>query len=286
MPRLVPLIATTALLLAGAGQAAAQSGSSYGAYEPNNSASEAYGPLSGGTTYNAAIENAQDQDWYVFYVSGEQQMDVSLSNTGSDTYCFIEGQIQDEAGNQPVGGDSAGQNETVHLRWTSPPGTTKYYLVITHGSSCSYGTADTYSFQVNPASALTTQPAAPPPPIPGPASPSRSAEPTVHPARATTIPLPPSGTMILLAHVSCPHACTVDVLGNDRVGGHRVAVWRTSSSEGPHSFWVSVRLSATARRHLRRGLRRHQRVGLSATVTVTDTQTGQVATTHVSRLLR
>jgi hypothetical protein len=133
-------------------------------------ASEAYGPLSGGSTYNATIENLDDQDWYVFYVSGEQQLDIPVTSTTSDRLCAVEAHVQDEAGNVPSSYVTPGQNESQELRWTSPPGTTKYYLVVknadTGGGECSFGTSNTYSFQVNPPGAVTTNPGGSPAPNP------------------------------------------------------------------------------------------------------------------------
>lgn len=54
-----------------------------GPYEPNDSALQAWGPLSGSTDYNAAIENIVDEDWYVFYSPGVQQVVLTFSNNSS-----------------------------------------------------------------------------------------------------------------------------------------------------------------------------------------------------------
>jgi hypothetical protein len=52
-----------------------------GPYEPNDTAGQAWGPLHGSVDYNAAIETIVDQDYYVFYSPGVQQVILTASTT-------------------------------------------------------------------------------------------------------------------------------------------------------------------------------------------------------------
>jgi hypothetical protein len=287
MSRRIALTCLAATLLLGTGRAAAQSGSSYGAFEPNNSASEAYGPLSGGTTYHATIENADDQDWYVFYVAGEQQMDVSIASTTTVNGCTVHAKVLDRAGNYQDQGYTVNPNQTADIRWTSPSGTTAYYLVVTDSSyDCSYGTANTYSFQVNPPGAVTTTPGSAPPASPSPGSAPSSPNPID--ARPTVVGLAPAVLPLRkrfwLVQIHCPHACTFRAAFTPRIAGRALDHWHGQES-GSGTFRFLITLTPREFSAMRRALAHHQRVTVSGSFFVTDNDTGATGAGHVTRRL-
>nr|WP_308216587.1 M4 family metallopeptidase [Pseudalkalibacillus decolorationis] len=58
-------------------------------YEPNNSISDAYGPITTGTTYNSYISSASDVDYYKFDASTTGNISVSLSNLPGDYDVYL-----------------------------------------------------------------------------------------------------------------------------------------------------------------------------------------------------
>jgi len=187
-------------------------------YEPNETASQAAGPLSGGTDYRASIEVLDDEDWFFFYTAGQRQMDVFVENTSSDPSCAFLVEVRDEAGDQPSGArqEYPGPNETVHVRWTAP-GSQKYLLHVTGtgSSNCNYGDAHSYRFRVDPADAVSTSP--PPPPPPPPASPPPPA------------PVPSETTQPSTDDTSCRQARTSRRLARDKLQSARRALRRARS---------------------------------------------------------
>ncbi|HEX7244075.1 MAG TPA: PPC domain-containing protein [Solirubrobacterales bacterium] len=142
-----------------------------GPYEPNDSIAAATGPLSGGVTYSAARETANDEDWFYFYTNGAQQFDVAFTNLGSEcTNLLME--LKDADGEE-LASVRPDFNETRHIAYSSPAAA-KYYLRVFDllDESCSY------QLRLEPAAAITT--VAPPPPAPEstpaskPSSPDRS----------------------------------------------------------------------------------------------------------------
>lgn len=49
-------------------------------YEPNDSSLQAWGPLAASTDYVGHIDTENDQDWFVFYVPGHQQVHIQVSS--------------------------------------------------------------------------------------------------------------------------------------------------------------------------------------------------------------
>lgn len=79
------VVATVAVAgLAGYGTAVAQADP----YEPNDSAMQAT-LLHGSTDYNAAIDTVADEDWYVFYSEGAQQVVMTLANGLPSGYQYV-----------------------------------------------------------------------------------------------------------------------------------------------------------------------------------------------------
>lgn len=137
---------------------------------PDENTSQAYGPLQGGHTYAATLNqsgsNPGDQDWYYFYVSrGGERLHWTVSNTNSPTACpryecNVYATLEDASGHQLGGaGSSAGTSgvapgTTQTIDWAYPrPG--KYYIAFIGD-----GPTIAYQFGVTPADALSGSPPA------------------------------------------------------------------------------------------------------------------------------
>lgn len=116
-------------------------------YEPNDSRAQAYGPLTGGTTYTAESENSLDDDWYYFYVNNQRQIEIQ---TDSETDCFFPVSLHDADGNQLMYAYRS-KGKTHYIRYTAPSAGL-YYLKEPGREGCKY------SFKINPADAVTTNP--------------------------------------------------------------------------------------------------------------------------------
>jgi hypothetical protein len=154
-----------------------------GAYEPNNSASAAFGPLTGGSDYSAAIETENDQDWYGFYGFAQRQIRIHVGEHTITDQCgdgsgFIV-TLRNAHGDWLTSAqlDSQGPYyppQTVDLNYTLPRWDLYYLEVVDSGSGACPSTSNAYTFRIDPADAL----GGPPPPPPAP--PGNDQQPTAH----------------------------------------------------------------------------------------------------------
>lgn len=114
--------------------------------EPNDFIYQAEGPIAGGANIagNVAIPDAGD--WYVLYLTGQQQM--HLTSTGCPTV-----QLTDTNGTE------------LTSDYTTPVGTTaRYFVHVTSytdwRNDCDSNLAQAYTFQVNPLAAVVAGPSA------------------------------------------------------------------------------------------------------------------------------
>lgn len=122
-----------------------------GPYEPNESATQAFGPLGGGTSYDGAIEPSNDVDWFFFYISGQRQFEVVLTWREGD--CDVEATLRDRDGNEKGFTSVASYPESRVGRMTlTSPGSARYNVEV---GGC---VGDAYTLQVTPADAVTSQP--------------------------------------------------------------------------------------------------------------------------------
>jgi hypothetical protein len=112
--------------------------------EPNNALVQAEGPISGGVTVAGSLGAPDDEDWYVFYVQGQQQIHLTSTPDKTNTNC----------GNVYLT-DTDGQS--VADDFTTPPGTNRYFARVSNFSSYCQNTS--YTFKLNPAAALVSGPA-------------------------------------------------------------------------------------------------------------------------------
>lgn len=73
-------------------------------YEPNNSRSDAAGPLRAGKAYRAVIENHGDNDWYGFCTSREGNVTVTIALDRAPDGCIGFGGLVTGEGGQPLAG--------------------------------------------------------------------------------------------------------------------------------------------------------------------------------------
>jgi hypothetical protein len=144
---------------------------------PDENMSQAFGPLKGNFTYAAQLNGANDVDWYFFYVpTAGDHLHWAVNNTTPTGSCVPPGvnecnmyaTLIDQNGKQ-VGGDNSSAGTAAvpaggsdKIDWTfAEPG--KYFLLIQQD-----GDGPSYSFNITPASGLSTSP-------PGSQSPSATA---------------------------------------------------------------------------------------------------------------
>jgi hypothetical protein len=125
-----------------------------GPYEPNESVTQAAGPLAGGSGYDAAIETSNDEDWFYFYTSGQRQFEVVLTYRGqTGIYGNTRVTLRERDGGEidSTSVDEDADDRVGRLTFTSP-GAARYHLSVTGEQGAAY------RIQVNPADALTSSP--------------------------------------------------------------------------------------------------------------------------------
>jgi hypothetical protein len=117
--------------------------------EPNNGITEAEGPLAGGVTYTGAVANSTDLDTYVFYVNGQQQLDIKVADTSGASEC-LNARFGDTNNHSLASRGGMREGQSQEFKYTTPPGVNRYYLELSGG--CSGETK--YSFTIEPAAAI------------------------------------------------------------------------------------------------------------------------------------
>lgn len=137
------ILGLCALALAAPATAAADS-------EPNDGLVQAEGPLQAARDYPGALPTTNERDWYVFYVSGQQQLDIAITNpAGSDDFYAV---LRDGDGHGIADGRIF-DGEQRHFRYTTPPGTNRFFLELRGGDGVRY------TLRIDPAGALVDGPA-------------------------------------------------------------------------------------------------------------------------------
>ncbi|HST39572.1 MAG TPA: hypothetical protein VLK58_08685, partial [Conexibacter sp.] len=133
--------------------------------EPNESAAQAFGPLSGGTPYAGSLDTENDVDWFWFYTSGPYAFDLSLTNVAScSSYDDVYARLLPDGSSSSVGSLSAETNMVSHFVHTAP-GAARYLVEVT---GCE---GSRYRLQLDPGTAISLTPPPPPPPPPAPPAP-------------------------------------------------------------------------------------------------------------------
>jgi hypothetical protein len=117
--------------------------------EPNNSLVQAEGSLKGGQDYTGGFATQNDRDWYVFYVAGQQQLDIAVRHlSGDDDFTAV---LRNGDGTG-IDDESVFKGGEAHIRYTTPAGTNRFYLELRNGSSVNY------RFRIDPQAALVDGP--------------------------------------------------------------------------------------------------------------------------------
>jgi hypothetical protein len=159
--------AAALVLLAAAGAPTAAHGA---AYEPNDSADTATGPLQSGGAYEAAIETFNDEDWFVFYTTGITQLNISLLGLGPEDCFGPEMDLTNPAGDEIDETGNADRNETERILYTAEKAETLYVAVTPYNVAPCAGPEAAYRLQVDSSVPLGLTPPppsfSPPPPAP------------------------------------------------------------------------------------------------------------------------
>jgi hypothetical protein len=136
--------------------------------EPNNGITEAEGPVAGGVTENGTVANSTDLDTYFFYVNGQQQIDIRVTDTGGN------GCLEARFGgtdNEDISSYGWIEEGKAHdFTYSTPPGVNRFYLELR--TECS-GESH-YAFAITPAAGIVGG-APTPNPVPTP-EPNENAE--------------------------------------------------------------------------------------------------------------
>ena len=123
----------------------------FGDAEPNDGITQTEEPLAGGQVYSGTQFSENDEDWYAFNVASQTQLDVAVTTPG-DSPCDVDMVLRDADGGY-VTETSPDQNETGHILYTTPTGTTRFILQVRNGCA---GTK--YQFRLDPSAAIVDGP--------------------------------------------------------------------------------------------------------------------------------
>ena len=145
--------ASLGVLIAAALFASVSVATADGPYEPNETATQAAGPLAGGSPYNGVIETSNDVDWFFFYTAGQRQFEVVLTWRGGENRCYTTLTLRDRDGDEQGSASVDGEpDNTVDRITLTSPGSARYSLEV---NGCE---GDAYTVRVTPAGAVTSQP--------------------------------------------------------------------------------------------------------------------------------
>lgn len=202
--------------------------------EPNELATQAFGPLAGGALYGGALETVNDADWLVFHTAGPAQLDIPVGVVG----CYVFARLY--SGDTQVANVS-GPTGVWHLRYSAPSAGT-YFLQLT--AECAGGR---YQVRVLPAEAITATP--PPPKVSGSSTSAR--------VRGSKVRVVLKGRLGLPAGVAAARACRGNIVftlkkGKKLLSARTVKVRRNCRFEKVVSLSRSkvgsaARLNVTAR---------------------------------------
>ena len=122
--------------------------------EPNESAAQALGPLTGGLPYSGSVDTQNDQDWFFFYALGSTAFDLAFTSLDP---CSTYASVYRDGVVDSLDSASPSSNQTDHVVYT-PPAWGRYFVQVR--SNCSSGAR--YQLRLDPASAIVLTP--PPPP--------------------------------------------------------------------------------------------------------------------------
>src|SRR4051795_1201804 len=144
-------------LLAAAGAVPA---SAAGPFEPNDNIGQAYGPLTGAIDYSAALESRSDRDYYIFYAASQAQLDIAFTVGLAGCPTLV---LADRNNGEVLGFVRPSAGTTAHIRYTSPPGGSRFFLTVETDSCADPGKAAPYTVRIDPGDGVTGGASIPPP---------------------------------------------------------------------------------------------------------------------------
>ena len=118
-------------------------------YEPNNSTSAAYGPITSGTTYNSYIYSSTDTDYYYFNTTAAGTITINLTNLPKDYDLYLLNSSGTTVASSENGSTTS---ETISYSSTAAG---KYY-VKAMGYSGAFSIATAYALKATYPSATST----------------------------------------------------------------------------------------------------------------------------------
>ncbi|TCP58136.1 putative secreted protein (Por secretion system target) [Tumebacillus sp. BK434] len=115
-------------------------GNTNDSYEPNESMSAAYGPITSGTVYNGKISTATDQDWFKFNINTTGTISVTLNNLPNDYDLYL----YNSAGTEVA--KSENTNTTSESISYSATATGTYYVKV-NGHNGAMNTSTAYALK-------------------------------------------------------------------------------------------------------------------------------------------
>ena len=122
-------------------------------YEPNDSALEAT-PVHGSTDYNASLDTIVDEDWYVFYSPGKQQVVLTMANLVGEWPSQLIEVIGPESG---TGSGPWGVYKLSPLTVYLPVVKGRYYVRVWPGGSTDPKVLGIYRLRLVPSDHFVTQ---------------------------------------------------------------------------------------------------------------------------------
>jgi hypothetical protein len=116
--------------------------------EPNNGIAEAEGPVAGGVVNTGAVANSTDLDTYFFYVNGQQQIDVKVTDANGGE-CLDAG-FGDADNDYLAEASYMREAQSRDFNYSTPSGVNRYYL--TFDNHCPGEVK--YSFTISPGAAV------------------------------------------------------------------------------------------------------------------------------------
>lgn len=121
--------------------------------EPNDGIEQAEGPLAGGTAYSGQLGTANDVDWYFFYAASQTQLDIAVTTLALGEDSKPKMTLRDADGGH-IDDVSPSEGSTEHIRYTTPSGVNRFYLVASSNEAA--GAA--YQLSISPAEGITSGP--------------------------------------------------------------------------------------------------------------------------------
>ena len=134
--------------------------SAAGPFEPNDNIGQAYGPLTGATDYSAALESRSDRDYYMFYAASQAQLDIAFTVGLAGCPTLL---LADRNNGEVLGFVRPSAGTTAHIRYTSPPGGSRFFLTVETDSCADPGKPAPYTVRIDPGGGVTGGASIPPP---------------------------------------------------------------------------------------------------------------------------